>query len=94
MPAVRERTGEFEQYDIVELVGFDTCGGCARGKPKKILERGLRLKEKGAEVIHLSNCLMVCPFKDKFKAALEEEVGLPVVEFTHWHPPEPREEWR
>ena len=31
-PAVRDRTGAFEEYNAVELIGFDTCGGCGRGK--------------------------------------------------------------
>ena len=83
-PAMRDRAGQFEKYDVIELVGFDTCGGCGRNKADKVLARALRLKEKGAEVIHLGNCMVgACPFKDIYVEALQEEVGLPIVENTH-----------
>ena len=83
-PAVQNRTGKFKDYETVELVGFDTCGGCGRNKADKIVARALRLKEKGAEVIHLGNCLVsACPFKDIYETALQEKVELPLVERTH-----------
>jgi predicted metal-binding protein len=85
-PAIQNRTGEFKEYNAIEIVGFDTCGGCGRNKADKILSRALRLKEKGAEVIHLANCLVsACPFKDLYETALREEVGVPIVEKTHVH---------
>lgn len=75
-PAMRDKTGKFAGYDTVELVGFDTCGGCGRNKADKIQARALRLKEKSAEVIHLANCLVgSCPSKAIFEAALQEKVG-------------------
>ena len=46
-PAVHNRTGAFEVYDVVEMIGFDTCGGCGRGNADKIMARATRLKEKG-----------------------------------------------
>ncbi len=83
-PAIQNRAGEFKGYDTIELVRFDTCGGCSRNKADKILERALRLKERGAEVIHLGNCLaFVCPFKDIYETALKEKVRLPIIEGTH-----------
>ena len=83
-PAIRDKNGYFEKYDTVEVVGFDTCGGCGRNKPNKILARALRLKEKGAEAIHLGNCLVGgCPFKEIYLNAIKEELKLPVVENTH-----------
>ena len=83
-PAIQNRTGQFEGYDDIELVGFDSCGGCGRNKADKILARALRLKERGAEVIHLGNCIVSsCPFKDMYKEALKEKVGLPIMERTH-----------
>ena len=86
-PAMRNRTGQFERYDAIELVGFDSCGGCDRNKADKIMDRALRLKEKGAEVIHLGTCLVVyCPFKDIFVEAMNKEVGLPIIEETHSRP--------
>ena len=83
-PALRDKTGQFERYDTVEVVGFDTCGGCGRGKADKILARALKLKEKGAEVIHLGNCLVgACPSKQLYAEVLTQETGLPIVEKTH-----------
>jgi predicted metal-binding protein len=84
-PAMRDKTGYMAEYDTIELVGFDTCGGCpGRNRYNKIIERGNKLKEKGAEVIHLSTCLVgSCPNKDKFKEVLEKETGLPIKEKTH-----------
>ncbi len=83
-PAIQKMTGQFERYDAVEVVGFDTCGGCGRNKADKIVARALKLKEKGAEVIHLGNCLVgACLSKDLYIGALKEQVGLPIVEKTH-----------
>ena len=84
-PALAQKTGQFENYDdVVELVGFDTCGGCGRGKAEKIVKKGQRLKDKGAEVIHLGNCLAgPCPSVDMYEKALKEELGINVVRGTH-----------
>ena len=83
-PAVQNKTGQFEEYDTIELVGFDDCGGCGRNKADKVVARALRLKEKGAEVIHLGNCLVnACPFKDIYENALKTQVELPIIEKTH-----------
>jgi predicted metal-binding protein len=90
-PAIQNKTGQFEKYDDIELVGFDSCGGCGRNKADKILARALRLKEKGAEVIHMANCIVSsCPWKDLYIEAIKEKVELPVVERTHARPPRPR----
>ena len=83
-PAMQNRTGQFEKYDTIELVGFDSCGGCGRNKADKVVARALRLKEKGAEVIHLGNCLVgACPFKEIFENELTKQVELPIIEKTH-----------
>jgi predicted metal-binding protein len=85
---MRDKTGYMKDYDTIELVGFDTCGGCpGRNRTGKIIERGQKLKDHGAEVIHLGTCVvMFCPNKDMLKEALEKEVGLPVKEKTHTRP--------
>lgn len=86
-PALANKTGEFTRYDTVELVGFDTCGGCGRGKADKIVKQAERLKEKGAEAIHLGNCLVGgCPSKDMFIKELKQRVTIPIVENTHGGP--------
>ncbi|MBN2239168.1 MAG: CGGC domain-containing protein [Dehalococcoidales bacterium] len=83
-PAIKDKTGEFKDYDEIEIIGFDTCGGCGRGKADKILKKGQRLKERGAEVIHLGNCLTgPCPSVDTYEKALKEELGITVVRGTH-----------
>ena len=51
-PAIRDKSKYMDEYDTIELIGFDTCGGCpGRTRMDKIVERGLKLKEKGAEDI-------------------------------------------
>ena len=87
-PAMRNKTKYMDEYETIELVGFDTCGGCpGNTRFDKIVERGLKLKEKGAEVIHLSTCIVLsCPNKNKFAEVLREKVGLPVKEKTHTSP--------
>ena len=89
-PAIREKSGYLSEYDTIELVGFDTCGGCpGTTRFKKIVDRGLKLKENGAEVIHLSTCMaLFCPNKDKFVEILTKKVGLPIKEKTHGYPKE------
>ena len=83
-PALRNKTGQFENYDKVELVGFDTCGGCDLGKSERIVLKAKRLKEKGAEVIHLGNCLIgVCPFGEQYSQAIKEILKIDVVQGTH-----------
>jgi len=82
-PAVQSKTGKFEDYDTIELVGFDDCGGCGRGKADKIMARAIRLKEKGAEVIHLGNCLAPCPSKELYETTLAKEMDIPIVIGTH-----------
>jgi predicted metal-binding protein len=87
-PAIRDKTGYLKEYNTIELVGFDTCGGCpGRNRYEKIVERGLKLKEKGAEIIHLSTCMVLfCPNKEKFVEVLKEKVGIPIKEKTHTRP--------
>lgn len=82
--AMRDRAGKFAVHEEVEIVGFDTCGGCGRGKPDKILSRAQRLKDKGAEAIHLGNCLVgACPSKEIYVQALKDQVEVEVIEGTH-----------
>ncbi len=82
--SVQIKTGKFEVYDNIEFLGFETCGGCGRGKADKIMEHATRLKTKGAEVIHLSNCLLgPCPSKELYQKTLVEQMGIPIVMGTH-----------
>jgi predicted metal-binding protein len=86
-PAMREKTGSFADYDTIELVGFDTCGGCGRGTPKNILAKARQLTKQGAEVVHLGCCIVGdCPFYKKYYKALAAE-GITIAENTHELPP-------
>jgi predicted metal-binding protein len=86
-PAMMNKTGEFSQYETIELVGFDTCDGCGHGKANKIIKQAKRLKEHGAEVIHLGNCMVGdCPSKDIYIKELKTKVKIPIVEKTHGGP--------
>ena len=69
--AIREKEGAFAKYDDeIEIIGFDTCGGCSQGRPDKVLAKVESLVQKGAEVIHLSTCIKGgCPV---YKMYLEE----------------------
>ena len=90
-PSMRDKTGTFAVYDTVDVVGFDTCGGCGRGKSDKIVARAQKLKERGAEVIHLGTCLVGhCPWKELYVSDVKEKVGIPVVERTHAPGPPPK----
>ena len=83
-PAIRGKEGTFDGYQEIELVGFDTCGGCGRGTAEKIVKKATKLKEKGAEVIHLGNCMVhPCPSVDLYEKAITEELDIPVVRGTH-----------
>lgn len=83
--ALRELSGPLEEYqDDVELVGFDTCGGCARNEAGKVVERVVRMRDRGAAVIHLGNCLVnSCPWTGMFRDAIVKETGVPVVLRVH-----------
>lgn len=86
-PAMANKTGKFEGYDTIEIVGFDTCGGCGHGKADNIVKNAQRLVKHGAEVIHLGNCVASdCPSKDIYITALKKRVKVPIVERTHGGP--------
>ena len=85
--ALRERRGAFAIYppeELVEIVGYSTCGGCPGGNVEYVPEE---MKKNGAEVIHLATGLVVgyppCPNLRKFKMFIESAYGLPVVIGTH-----------
>lgn len=85
--ALRERVGAFSRYpagDIVEVVGYTSCGGCPGGNVEYAPEE---FKKNGAQVVHLATGLVVgyppCPFTREFKDFIETKFGLPVVIGTH-----------
>ena len=73
----RKHKGAFSEYSETEqltLVGIINCPGCPTlTGPDKLLQRIRGLTEFGVETIHFSYCIKaLCPFKQKYKKALEE----------------------
>lgn len=74
---LRKRKGTFAEYpqnESLNLVGIINCPGCPTlTGPDRLIERIRGLTEFGVEAIHFSYCMKaLCPFKEKYKAAIEE----------------------
>ena len=73
----RKRKGSFADYPPEEkltLAGIISCPGCPTlTGPDKLLQRIRALTEFGVDAIHLAFCVKaLCPFREKYRAALEE----------------------
>lgn len=73
----RKRKRTFAAYpedEKLTLAGIINCPGCPTlTGPDKLLGRIRALTEFGVDTIHFSNCVKtLCPFKEKYKDALEE----------------------
>jgi predicted metal-binding protein len=85
--AIGNKAGVYSRYDKIELVAFESCGGCTMGSPDKIVKAAKNLKDKGVEVIHLCNFVVgYCPSKKVYLKTLRKEVGIPIVEESHGKP--------
>lgn len=74
---LRKRKGTFAAYPPEEkltLTGIINCPGCPTlTGPDKLLQRVRALTEFGVDTIHLAFCVKaLCPFREKYKTALEE----------------------
>ena len=85
--ALKERDGGFSNYDkdeVVEIVGYSTCGGCPGGNIEYVPEEMIK---NGAEVIHLATGFVVgyppCPNIRAFVSFIEQHYQVPVVVGTH-----------
>ena len=84
--AFYNREGAFSIYkgEVLELVGFTTCGGCPGGNIEYAPEE---MKKNGAQVIHLATGLVVgyppCPYITYFGNFIKESYGIEVVIGTH-----------
>jgi len=72
-----KRKGTFADYPESEkltLAGIISCPGCPTlTGPDKLIVRIRALTDFGVDTIHLAYCVKaLCPFKEKYKAALEE----------------------
>lgn len=85
----RKRKGTFADYpqdEKLTLMGIINCPGCPTlTGPDKLLQRIRALTEFNVDVIHFTYCIKaLCPFKEKYKAALEESFPkIKVVIGTH-----------
>ena len=85
----RKRKGAFASYpedEKLTLVGIINCPGCPTlTGPAKLIERSRALTDFGVDTIHFSYCIKaLCPFKDKYKEALEQSFPtIKVVLGTH-----------
>lgn len=87
LKAIGKKAGVYSRYDKIELIGFESCGACTMGSADKIVKNARKLKEKGAEVIHLCNFVVgYCPSKEVYLKALRKRVGIPIVEESHGKP--------
>ncbi|MBI1810498.1 MAG: CGGC domain-containing protein [Nitrospirae bacterium] len=73
----RKRRGAFADYpkdEPLDLVGIISCPGCPTlTGADKLLQRIRALTEFRVDAIHFTYCMKaLCPFKEKYKAALEE----------------------
>lgn len=85
----RKRKGTFAQYpqdEKLTLVGIINCPGCPTlTGPDKLLNRIKALTEFKVDTIHFTYCMKaLCPFKEKYKKAIEETFSsIKVVIGTH-----------
>lgn len=71
--SIYDRSAAFEGYDNIEIIGFDTCGGCGMGSTEKLEKKVEGLRTRGAEVVHLSSCMRgKCPVFSKYLEATEK----------------------
>jgi len=86
---LRKRRGTFADYpanEPLDLVGIINCPGCPTlTGPEKLLHRVKALTEFRVDAIHFTYCMKaLCPFKEKYKAALEKEYpAIRIVIGTH-----------
>lgn len=86
---LRKRRGSFADYpenESLDLVGIINCPGCPTlTGPDKLLQRIRALTEFKIDAIHFTYCIKaLCPFKEKYKTALEETFpGVKIIIGTH-----------
>ncbi len=87
--AVREKTGAFAGEEEIEIIGFNSCGGCPG---KKAVFRAKKMVRLGADTIAFASCIgkgtpigYPCPFaaqmKERVAAAVGE--GVRILDYTH-----------
>jgi predicted metal-binding protein len=86
---LKKRRGTFADYpkdEPLDLVGIINCPGCPTlTGADKLLQRIRALTEFRVDAIHFTYCIKaLCPFKEKYKTALEEAFpNIKIVIGTH-----------
>ena len=87
--AVKNRTGAFEGIEDIEIIGFESCGGCPG---KKAVFRAREMIKRGADMIVFASCIakgtpinFPCPFARKMIDAVKERAGdkIKIAEYSH-----------
>jgi predicted metal-binding protein len=85
----REGTKAFEETGPVEIVGFESCGGCPG---KRAIARAKLMVDRGAEAIAFASCISKgnpigypCPHFANMRDAVMKKVGpdIKIFEYTH-----------
>lgn len=87
LSSLKNREGAFSCYgeeELVELVGYATCGGCPGGNIEYAPEEMIK---NGAQTIHFATGMIVgyppCPHIQHFHDFIESKYGVKVVFGTH-----------
>ena len=84
-----EGKGAFEETGPVEVMGFESCGGCPG---KRAVMRAKMMVDRGAGAIVFASCIgrgtpigFACPHFEQMKESVKKKVGpeIKVIEFTH-----------
>lgn len=84
--AYNNKDKHFERYKDIEteLIAYFSCSICSTDSKDNITKIADKLKESGAEVVHLGACAVKCK-ADKLEEIKEvfTSIGMAVVEGTH-----------
>jgi len=79
----------FEETGPVEIMGFESCGGCPG---KRAVMRAKMMVDRGAEAIVMASCIsrgnpigFPCPHFEKMKESIKKKIGpeIKIIEWTH-----------
>ncbi len=87
---IREKKCAFENIaDEIEIIGFNTCGGCPG---KKAVTRAAEMVRRGADTIVLASCItrgnpigFPCPHALAIKEAIARKLGdaITIIDYSH-----------
>ncbi len=91
---VKRNFADYPQDEKLTLTGIINCPGCPTlPGPDKLIERIRALTDFQVDIVHFAYCVKaLCPFKEKYKAALEQSFpNIRIVIGTHEEPVTPEE---